>query len=250
MATQLQLVNKVLRRLRESEVTSVSQTSYSTLIADFLNQILSEVGQEHNWSADEKLVILQTTSATFGSAGLYDGASYVMGSTGLNSDEAHPQVDLDGVPIVTGYFFGDSPQRIKYHVNASNLKAYKANTDNITYKTDGRPDYFSLKQDANGWAITFSPGIDASTTSFTSVVYFYDPQTLLEVDGDDDSTSLRYNERVLLLGTLFLALNERGEELGEPGGVAEQNYLKALADAKYNDQYPLYLTNKFEAVAD
>ena len=35
--TYLQLVNSVLRRLREDEVTTVGQTSYSKLIGEFVN---------------------------------------------------------------------------------------------------------------------------------------------------------------------------------------------------------------------
>ena len=36
--TYLQLVNAVMRRLRESEVTSVSQNTYSALIGELVNQ--------------------------------------------------------------------------------------------------------------------------------------------------------------------------------------------------------------------
>ena len=35
--TYLQLVNSVLRRLRENEVDTVPETSYSVLIGDFVN---------------------------------------------------------------------------------------------------------------------------------------------------------------------------------------------------------------------
>ena len=35
--TYLQLVNSVLRRLREEEVSTVGQTSYSKLVGEFIN---------------------------------------------------------------------------------------------------------------------------------------------------------------------------------------------------------------------
>ena len=35
--TYLDLVNNVLRRLREDEVSSVSESSYSKLVGDFVN---------------------------------------------------------------------------------------------------------------------------------------------------------------------------------------------------------------------
>ena len=35
--TYLQIVNQVLRRMRQAEVASVTESTYSTMIADFVN---------------------------------------------------------------------------------------------------------------------------------------------------------------------------------------------------------------------
>jgi hypothetical protein len=236
--------------LREDAVTSVNQTSYSILVADFLNQIIVEVGQSHNWSADETAVTAAVTVDTTDAIGLYDGATYVTGSTGLASPEAHPQVDLIGIPVITGSFAGETTTRIKYHVNQSQLTGHLSESANLSTESSN-PTQFSYAKDATGWTVRFNPGVaGASTGTFTITAYFYDPHIELEVDGTADSTELRYSSQVLYLGTLLLALNERGEELGEPGNIAEKKYSDTLTDAKYNDQYPLYLTDRYEALPD
>ena len=53
--TYLQLVNAVLRRLRESEVTTVqgagNTNSYARLVGDFINEAKSQVEAAYDWSA-------------------------------------------------------------------------------------------------------------------------------------------------------------------------------------------------------
>lgn len=47
----LGIVNKVLRRLREQEVESLTANTYSTLIADLVNEVKRDVENSWNWSA-------------------------------------------------------------------------------------------------------------------------------------------------------------------------------------------------------
>ena len=49
--TYLNLVNAVLRRMRETEVTSVSQNSYSALVGEFVNEAKRTVESAWDWSA-------------------------------------------------------------------------------------------------------------------------------------------------------------------------------------------------------
>lgn len=60
--TYLEIVNKVLRRLREREVTSVSQTAYSKLIGDFVNDAKKEVEDSWNWSVLSNTLVLTTSN--------------------------------------------------------------------------------------------------------------------------------------------------------------------------------------------
>jgi hypothetical protein len=63
--TYLEIVNKVLRRLREREVASVSQTSYSKLIGDFVNDAKKEVEDAWQWSALRTTLTLTTQADVF-----------------------------------------------------------------------------------------------------------------------------------------------------------------------------------------
>jgi len=56
--------------------------------------------------------------------------------------------------------------------------------------------------------------------------------------------------RPVYLGALYLALNERGEEMGEPGGKAEQRYRVALNSAIEADQKAKVRSEEYEAVRD
>ena len=55
--TYLTLVNDVLSRLRESEVTSVSDNTYSSLIGRFVNEAKREVEDAWNWNRLEALLL-------------------------------------------------------------------------------------------------------------------------------------------------------------------------------------------------
>ena len=63
--TYLQLVNSVLRRLREDEVTTVAQTSYSKLIGEFVNDAKRTVEDSYDWTALRTTLTVSTTADTF-----------------------------------------------------------------------------------------------------------------------------------------------------------------------------------------
>lgn len=49
--TYLNLVNSVLRKLREDEVSTISETDYSRLIGDFVNDAIQSVEAAWDWSS-------------------------------------------------------------------------------------------------------------------------------------------------------------------------------------------------------
>lgn len=67
--TYLELVNSVMRRIRESEVDSVqgagNTNSYARLIGDFVNDAKNEVENSWNWSALRSTLTLTTTPGIF-----------------------------------------------------------------------------------------------------------------------------------------------------------------------------------------
>ena len=48
--TYLDAINRVLRRLREDEVSSVTSTAYSKLIGDYVNDAVRLVEDAWDWS--------------------------------------------------------------------------------------------------------------------------------------------------------------------------------------------------------
>lgn len=60
--TYLEIVNKVLRRLREQEVESLTANTYSTLIADLVNEVKRDVENAWNWSALRDTITVATAA--------------------------------------------------------------------------------------------------------------------------------------------------------------------------------------------
>ena len=63
--TYIQLVNEVLVRLREREVTSVNDTAYSKLIGKFVNDAKRQAEDAYNWNALSTTLTADTTPGIF-----------------------------------------------------------------------------------------------------------------------------------------------------------------------------------------
>jgi len=63
--TYLQLVNNVLKRLRERTVSTVEETAYSTLISILINDAKEEVENAWAWSALRETLTVTTVADTF-----------------------------------------------------------------------------------------------------------------------------------------------------------------------------------------
>lgn len=63
--TLLELVNDVLIRLREPVVTTYNETTYSTLIAKFVNDTKRQVEDAFGWNALGQTVTITTASGTY-----------------------------------------------------------------------------------------------------------------------------------------------------------------------------------------
>jgi hypothetical protein len=65
MTTYLQAVNDVLVRLREEEVSTVSETTYSALIGKFVNDAKRQIEDAYEWNVLGTTVTITTTSGTY-----------------------------------------------------------------------------------------------------------------------------------------------------------------------------------------
>lgn len=64
MATYLDVVNNVLKRLREPTVTSVTDTDYSNLVGIWVNDAKREIEDAHDWNALSNTIVVTTTANT------------------------------------------------------------------------------------------------------------------------------------------------------------------------------------------
>ena len=218
MATQLEIVNNILEELREDTVTSVADSAYSKLIARFVQRAIQDMEDINwTWSVYETEI---TTSITA------DGdVTYPLAST--NARSTLIRAGNDRVPLA--YDVTADGQRQLYDVPLKVVRELNA-LDDSTPSTSAAPDVFALYMDTatNTWAFRLLYG---STTARTWKSYWYVPQATLARDGSDDTTEILLPSRPVELRALYYALNERGEEMGEPGGIAWEASKAAIGAA-------------------
>ena len=62
--TYLELINDVLVRLRETTVSTTTETTYSTLIGKFVNDAKSQIEDAFSWNALGQTITVTTTAST------------------------------------------------------------------------------------------------------------------------------------------------------------------------------------------
>lgn len=219
MATQLQIVNQVLRRLREDQVTATTDNPYSQLLASFVSDIHQEVLETHTWSKldTEYSVTLVAGTTTYAISGLTEG-SFLL----YDSSEA-PLVFLLASALDTAPY---QMTQETYTDRWADAKSWSSAT------TQATPIVFAIVRTTTGWSLVLRDIPSAAAAGKLVKMLWWTPEVELQSDGTTDSTSIGVPSRPVYLGTLFLALNERGEEIGEPGGLAEKRYINALSAAR------------------
>lgn len=192
----LQLVNKVLIRLRENEVTSVQDNPYSKLIGELVNVVKREVEDTWNWSALRSTITATTSNGV---------SNYKL--NGINTRSRIIDIWNDTNDI-----------EITYQTTRWFDMAFQG--ENIV--TDS-PYYYNL----NGVDVDGSQFVDLypiPDNSYTIRFNFVAPQADLEDDGD----VLKIPYQLVIEGALARAISERGDD----GGYTEQEsrYNRILSD--------------------
>jgi len=217
MATQLAIVNNILRRLRETEVSAITTGSYSALIATFVNEAKEQLEDMWFWTVNETSI---DTSI------LADGTlTYDLTST---TDRSFLQrYVLDNLPMAFDITAGEERQLFDVPLYERNriLNTWIGSPDDTA-----TPEAFSIQPDSDGRGYTLAL-VYGSNTARTWRTFWYAPQAQLAVDGTADSTQILLPERPVYLRALWLAANERGEEMGEPGSMLEVQARDAAAAA-------------------
>ena len=199
MTTFLQAVNDVLVRLREDEVTSVTETAYSKLIGKLVNDAKRSVEDAHTWNALGNTLTASTTADIF---------NYVLEGSG---------------------------QRFKVlNVFADDVDAFLTQRDSNWMTMNllansvqkGRPQYFNFNGvDTNGdTQVDLFPVPDGVYTIRFNI---YMPQAPLS----SDSTVIQVPSEPVILGAYARAIAERGEDTGLSSADAYALYRSSLADA-------------------
>lgn len=236
MATRLTILNKILRKLRETEATTVADSAYTKLLGQFINDGMDEVSENHDWTSLNHEIVVSLTASTF---------EYDLTDT---SEKSQLLFDNDERPVA--FLFDDvndtdTNGQMRLISEAKRYRNYQGDRslENL------EPIDFSLVMAADGdnWLIRLWP---APSASRTLRINFWTPQAELTLTSADDSTEIIIPNRPVELYAYGMALNERGEELGEPGNLAERNYLNALGAAKENDMHGRIRVNEYEMYRD
>ena len=196
--TYLNIMNNVLRRLREEEVTTVNQTTYSKMAGDFINDAKTMVEQAADWSGLRDTIIINTTA---------DDNLYSLTGCG------------DDVKIVSA--LNDTHNCFLSY----QTKDWFNENIYIGTQTSGEPKYYTFNGlDANGdTQILVNP-----KPSGVSVLRFDVIKRQAELTSDSDN--LLVPEKPVIHLTLALLARERGET----GGTSTPEYF-AIADKYLSD---------------
>lgn len=203
--TYLELVNEVLKALREDTVSSVTETNYSTFISSLVNRAKEEVEASWKWSG-----LCTTVSVT--TAG--DGTTYTATLTGTTErTDVLSLYDTANECYIKPTSFG----QIQHYrtVNSSDLSG---NIECFAeYGTSG-----GLKR----IAFFRSPG-----SAVTLTAYVYNPQDTLTTG----STELEVPSTPVWKLAYAYAVSERGEDGGAIYNEVDMEAKSALNDAILRD---------------
>lgn len=201
--TYLNLVNNVLKRLRERTVNSVSESTYSELIGVLVNDAKSEVENAWNWSALRNTLTLTTSSGIF---------NYELNGTGNNFSV------MDVVSEEGNYFM---EYRTQHDFNQFYLNQTPAT---------GIPRYYNF----NGVSADGDTLVDVyPKPDNTYTIYFNIIQRTADLTNNSDTLTVP-SQPVLLLA-YAKAVEERGEDAGMSSTSAYATAARVLNDAISQD---------------
>jgi hypothetical protein len=199
LPTYLELVNEVLVRLREPEVTTVNENALSKLIGVFINDSKRIVEDAYNWNALTETLTAVTTPNIF---------NYELNGTGARFR-------------VLEVFNSTTRSFLESRSTNEMTRLFLANSNVET----GNPNYYNF----NGISADGDTQVDLypiPDQAYTLFFNLYVPQDKLAVDQDK---LLVPSEPVILL-TYAKALVERGEDGGLQSSEAYSMYKQVLAD--------------------
>ena len=198
LPTYLDLVNDVLIRMREPEVTTVNENTLSKLVGRLVNDAKRQVEDAYAWNALTDTLIIETTANTYG---------YVLTGSGTRFKVIDAQDNTN-----------------KSVINALSTKLMSQYLLNNT--SPGNPMYYNFNgiHSTGDTKVDFYPVPNAGLTLYFNL---YIPQAEMTTD----TATLLVPREPVVLGAFARALVERGEDGGLNSSEAYGLYKASLADA-------------------
>lgn len=198
LPTYLELVNDVLVRLREPEVSTVQENTLSKLIGKLVNDAKRQVEDAYSWNSLTDTLMIETLADTYG---------YVLNGAGTRFKV------IDAQDISNKY-----PLRSISTIAMSNYL--------LTNNKKGKPMYYNFNgvHTTGDTKVDFYPVPEAGLTLYFNL---YIPQA----EFVNDSDILYSPKEPIVLGAFARALVERGEDGGLNSSEAYGLYKASLADA-------------------
>lgn len=198
MATYLETVNNVLRRLREPTVSSVSETLYSSMVGVMVNDAKREVEDAHDWNALSDTLTAQTTASVF---------NYVLEGAGTRFRVIDVLNDTSDVEV-------------RYAPTKwMNKQFLLSNTQ------QGAPLYYNFNgvDSNNDTQVDIYPIPDAAYTLRFNLI-------IPQVELSSDNTIIKVPSHLVAMLAYAKAIAERGEDGGNLSSEAYALYKSALAN--------------------
>lgn len=195
--TYLELVNKILIRLRESQVTTITQNDYSTLIAEFVNDAKREVENAWNWESLYTQISVTTSSGT---------SEYTVTGSGRRFRVSSVNDDTNDAPLRN------------VSISWIDLQTQMGVTQT------GNPGFYAFSgSDGTDTKVKFYPTPDATNTIKFNL---YVPQVDLSAGTD----VLTVDSDLVIQGALARAMVERGEDGGMTSSEQYSIFKSRLGD--------------------
>lgn len=197
--TYLELVNDVLVRLRESTVSTVGETTYSSLIGKFVNDAKRQIEDSYNWNCLAQTITVTTTSGT---------SSYALTGAGqkFRVNDALNTTSLIGLRNIE---FVDMNRKLNLGAPSQSIPSEFC-FSGVDGSGDTKVDLFPVPSGA-----------------FTLLFDLTIPQAALSADG----TSVKVLDYLVTQSAYARALIERGEDGGTNSNEAYALFRGMLSDA-------------------
>lgn len=197
--TYLELVNDVLTRLRETNVSTVSETSYSALIGKFVNDAKRQIEDAYNWNVLSTTITITTSANTH---------SYSLTGAGQKF-QLNDAINKTSVIGLTNISFVEMNRKLNFQTPATSIPS-----EFVFSGVDGSGDT----------KVELFPVPDGV---YTVIFELNVPQTTLSSDG----TSVKVLDYLVAQSAYARALIERGEDGGTASSEAYALFRGMLSDA-------------------